>query len=540
MLSRRLRGWARGVLAVSVVAACLAVPDGTGTAAPAAGTSSTALTDWPAWSHDLIGTRYAVGETAITPSNVGNLKLKWAFAYPNVPNKTAKSQPAVVAGVAYFGSPDGKVYAVDAKTGATIWRFDVNTVSPGVGDISVGSGPTVTNGKVFFGDHRGYVYAVAQGSGALLWATRVDSHPFASITGSPLYYGGKVYIGMSSQENSNPNTYPCCTFRGQVAALDAGTGAVVWRHYTVPPASAVGTWPNGVTMYAPSGGSVWGVPMIDPTSGTLYVGTGQNYTGVGANHNESVGDIDSLLALNTSTGAVRWKRQFVPNDVYRLSCGAGDPGYCPALLNGSNHDWDVSSGPNLFAVNKRLVVGVGHKNGVYHVVDAATGAIVWERTLGQAVPSGGAGIQWGTSFDGRRLYVATWQANPGTLFALDPATGNTVWATPNPADGCTTGGAAQYQSMCQLAFTPAVSSSPGVVYEGSWDGKLRAFSASTGAVLWQYDTLRPFTGVNGVTGSGSALSGNGGVTVSDGMVFVQSGYYPYPVNTGYVLLAFGL
>jgi polyvinyl alcohol dehydrogenase (cytochrome) len=295
-----------------------------------------------------------------------------------------------------------------------------------------------------------------------------------------------------------------------------------------------------VTMYAPSGGSLWGTPAVDPASGTLYIGTGQNYTGVGPDHNESVGDIDSILALDSATGSVRWKRQLVPTDTARLVCVTGDPGYCPGLLNGSYHDWDVSAAPNLFRVGARSLVGVGHKNGVYHVFDAATGAVIWERTLGTPLPGGPAGIQWGTSFDGRRLYIATWQANPGTLFALAPATGGVLWSTPNPSDGCSTGGATQFPGLCQLAFTPAVTTSPGVVYEGSWDGKMRAFSADTGAVLWEYDTIRHFAGVNGVTGSGSALSGNGGAVVSGGMMFVQSGYFPYPIDTGFVLLAFRL
>src|SRR5262249_21241457 len=148
-----------------------------------------------------------------------------------------------------------------------------------------------------------------QRTGALRWATKVDSHPFAAFTGSPLYYRGKVYIGMSSEESGQGISYPCCTFRGQFAAVDGTTGAVVWRYYTVPPATAVGTWPNGATMYAPSGGPIWGTPAIDPASGTVYIGTGQNYTGVGPDHNEAAGDIDSVLALNAATGTVRWKRQ---------------------------------------------------------------------------------------------------------------------------------------------------------------------------------------------------------------------------------------
>lgn len=208
-------------------------------------------------------------------------------------------------------------------------------------------------------------------------------------------------------------------------------------------------------------------------------------------------------------------------------------------------DFDVGATPNLFFAGGRALVGVGQKSGVYHTLDARTGAVVWERQL--AVPDfndpdpGGAGIEWGSSFDGRRIYVATWRANPGTLFALDPATGATLWQTPAPAQGCTTGGAGANPELCWPAFTPAVTTSPGLVYEGAADGKMRVYSSSNGALLWEYDTVRDFMGVNGVPGRGRAISGNGGAVVVDGMLYVQSGYYPfYPTDKGHVLLAFGL
>ena len=132
--------------------------------------------------------------------------------------------------------------------------------------------------------------------------------------------------------------------------------------------------------------------------------------------------------------------------------------------------------------------------------------------------------------------------DPGILYALDPATGAELWHTPNPADGCTTGGAAQYPDLCTPSFIPAVTTSPGLVYEGSADGKMRVFDSNTGKVLWTYDTVRNFDGVNGLPGFGGAISGGGGAVVADGMVYVQTGYWmaPYPSDRGHTLLAFGL
>ncbi|MFE0024421.1 PQQ-binding-like beta-propeller repeat protein [Amycolatopsis sp. NPDC059021] len=504
-----------------------------GTTGAAAESSGHRFGDWPTWQGDPSGSRFNAAEHHITPRTAGRLGLKWAFAYP----KTffpAKSQPAVVGDGVYFGSPDGKFYAVDAETGATRWTFDLGTVVKGGVVID---GPSVARGKVFFGDSRGYLYALEQRTGRLLWAKQTEPHPAGMHTSSPLYHDGHVYIGSSSAEMLDTDLkYPCCTFRGHVDAFDAETGDLTWRYYTVPEPKAAGTWPSGATRYEPSGAGVWSSPVVDERTGTLYVGTGQLYSG-------TTGDFDTLLALDARTGAVRWKQQVTKADTWRLLCGKPDnEGYCPGQKDGTALDYDIGATPTLFSSGGRTMVGVGQKSGVFHVFDARTGEVSWRRQLSEPMPGGGlSGIQWGTSFDGRNLYVATNWANPGTLFALDPEDGDIVWQTPSPADGCTTGGAAQFPKVCKRAHTPAVTSSPGLVYEGSGDGKMRVYDSRTGAVLWTFDTIRDFAGVNGVTGHGSAISGNGGAVVSHGTLYVQAGYSPvYPSDHGNVLLAFGL
>jgi polyvinyl alcohol dehydrogenase (cytochrome) len=493
--------------------------------------------DWPSWQGDLAGSRHSAAERQITPANAGRLKLKWAFAFPKAV-WPVKSQPAVVGDSIFFGGPEGMFYALDARTGRTEWSFDLSSVDAGTEADSavVIDGPAVADGKVFFGDSRGYVYALDQHTGGLRWARDTETNPYGWHTSSPLYYQGKIYLGASSGENMGDTSAPCCTFRGHLDALDAETGATVWRYYTVPEPVQVGTWPSGAARWEPSGGGVWSSPIIDDRTGTLYVGTGQNYTG-------SAGDFDSLLALDARTGALRWKQQVTGADTWRVLCnGADAEGYCPGLADGTALDYDIGATPNLVRLGDRTLVAVGQKSGVFHVFDAATGAVQWRRQLSEPWPSAGlSGIQWGSSYDGRRLYVATYHAGPGTLFALDPADGDVLWQTPNPANGCSWGGAAQFPTVCSLAHTPAVTTSPGLVYEGSNDGKMRVYAAETGAVLWEFDTIREFAGVNGLTGFGSAISGNGGAVVANGMLYVQSGYAPaYPSEHGNVLLAFSL
>jgi polyvinyl alcohol dehydrogenase (cytochrome) len=490
--------------------------------------------DWPTWQGDKSGSRFNADEHRLTPGNVGELKLKWAFAYPKT-GVVAKSQPAVVGGDVYFGGPDMKFYALDAKSGRTKWTFDLASVDPSL--RAVLDGPAVARGKVYFGDSGGYLYALDQRTGKLVWAKDTEPHQAGIHTSSPLYHDGKIYIGASSGENATTDrSYPCCTFRGHIDAIDADTGNLAWRYFTVPEPKANGTWPSGAVKYEPSGGGVWSSPVVDEHTNTLYVGVGQNYTG-------SAGDFDSLLALDARTGKVRWKQQVTKADTWRTLCNEPDPeGYCPGLKDNTALDYDIGATPNIFRVNGRTLVGVGQKSGVYHVFDARTGEVQWRRQLGVPLPSGGiSGIQWGASYDGEKLYIATYYADPGTLFAVDPGTGDVLWKTPNPANGCDWGGAAEHKDICALAHGAAVTTTPGVVWEGSNDGKMRAYSSRTGKVLWEYDTVRDFDGVNGLKGHGSALSASGGAVVSNGMMYVQSGYAPfYPSEYGNVLLAFGL
>jgi polyvinyl alcohol dehydrogenase (cytochrome) len=539
------------ILAIGLGSALLVAPAGqaatVGLAAAARAHSAAATShgwsegSWASWGRDLSGSRYAAKQSAITPANIGGLTEKWAFAFPGLPGVFESSQPAVVGSTMYVGSTDAKFYSLDATTGATRWVFDLTQVSGPTTATSpnpVRDGATVADGTVYFGDSRGYVYAVNRYTGQLRWATLLDStNPDVQLTGSPIIYGGRVFIGLSNKESGYQQfnlNYPCCTARGEVVALDATTGSVIWRHYTVPAAQPAGTWPSGATLFAPSGISVWSTPVIDPALGTLYVGTGQNYTGAS-------GEADSVLALDLGDGHVRWQFQAQP-DTYTSVCdNPQDVGYCPSAASGTNHDWDFGASGNLFHLGARTVFGIGDKAGVFRAFDARTGQVLWSRSLvaNPSVPGGNAGEIWGSSYDGHSIYVATWFNQPGVLYALDPATGAIRWQAPSPADGCSTGGAVG--QFCAAAFTPAVTSSPGIVFEGNADGKIYAFSAATGALLWQYDTVREFQGINGVTGHGESVSGIGGAVLANGMLYVQSGYYPISASTeGPVLLAFSV
>jgi polyvinyl alcohol dehydrogenase (cytochrome) len=498
--------------------------------------------DWPGWQGDLRGTRYNAAENVITPSTVAGLKLKWSFVFPDVEDRAHGSQPAVVGHTLYVGWGDGKIYALDARTGQTLWVSDAAASPDGrEWGAYVYTGPAVADGKVVFGDGRGSLYALDASTGRQLWSVRLGEHETATISSSPLVFDGNVYVGIANGEEaaaSKPG-YPCCRARGQFVSVSLATGNVRWRRYTLPPAERAGSWPSGEAKYEPAGAGVWSSPAIDPVSRTVFYGTANNFTGTGDEN-------DSVIALNADTGALRWKQQMTHPDRWTVGCIRPlerhlPVEHCAGMADDTNLDWDFGSSPNVFTVGGRTLVGIGQKSGYYHAFDATTGQIVWQRQTSVAQHNGGSmGILWGSAYDGRRLYVATWLGNPGTLFGLNPSTGEIVWRTPNPADGCTTGGAVSRGDACHLAHMSAVTATPGLVYEGSMDGKMRIYRAEDGEILWQYDTVREFTGVNHVTGPGGAIAGHGGAVVAHGMLYVQSGYYSWFGMTGRVLLAFGL
>ncbi|RDI68342.1 outer membrane protein assembly factor BamB family protein [Nocardia pseudobrasiliensis] len=525
-MNTKIRSLIRIPVGLGVIFLALLLP-GTVQAAPSG--------DWSMWQYDAAGSRYNPNENVIKPANVGNLQLKWAFAFPAA--VAASSQPAVVGGTVYVGGRDGKMYALDAKSGAQKWAFDAHTTLGHVPTYGLRDGPAVAGGTVFFGDNSANLWAVDAQTGAQKWVRQLDTHPWSIITSSPLVVDGTVYIGTSSQEEgqgANP-LYACCTFRGSVAAVDAVTGALKWQHFTIAAPQPTG----GTPAYAPSGGAVWSSPTIDRNSRTLFYTTGNPYTGtdVGA---------EAIVALNMDTGAQKWVNQLTPNDTWNVRCltpPAG--GNCPV----PGRDFDFGTQPNVFTIDGRLLVGAGQKTGIYHLLDGQTGQLVWQSQLSvpqSPIPGAQgaeslAGIQWGAAYDANRLYVATYQANPGKLFALDPRDGHQIWSTPNPATTCPPAGGVQLVDQQCRAMPNAVSATPGLVWEGSVDGHIRAFSADTGAIVWDFNTLRPYLGANLIPGTGGSLNGNGAV-IANGMLYTNSGYL-HPITQGLpgnVLLAFGL
>jgi polyvinyl alcohol dehydrogenase (cytochrome) len=197
------------------------------------------------------------------------------------------------------------------------------------------------------------------------------------------------------------------------------------------------------------------------------------------------------------------------------------------------------------------VLVAGQKSGVVYAFDPdERGKPLWQARVGKGGTNGG--VQWGMTSDGRNVYatvsdvvrlqnvagaapVGSAQLDPnagGGLTALDLASGERVWFAPGTP-------CAPPRLGCSPAQPGALSAIPGAVFSGSIDGHLRAFATTDGRLLWDFDTARDYTTVNGVAAKGGSLDGAGAVIV-DGMVFVSSGYPRFGGMPGNVLLAFGV
>ena len=496
---------------------------------------------WNGWSSSASNSRFQDGASAgITAASVPALKLKWAFNLGAV--SIARSQPTIVGGRVYIATTTGAVFSLDAATGCTHWGFKANQIRSGV---AVGDANGVP--AIFFPDAGGTVYAVNAATGELIWKNRPVDHTATMGTATPRVHNGVVYQPFSSFEEvlaADP-AYPCCTFRGSVVALDAATGKIIWQTYTIPEAPKPSRKTDaGTPHHGPSGAGVWSTPTIDEQLGVLYVSTGDNYSDPPSNTS------DAVLAMDLKTGALLWSRQLTESDAFNVACSIPGRGNCPEA---KGPDFDFGQPPILVRLggNSRALV-IGQKSGMVHAIDPdRKGAVLWQTRAGQGSALGGS--QWGSAADAEKVYVAISDIGIGTkpdatlpqgfrsvldpnkgggLHALDLKTGKIVWsAKPTPC--------AANRTDCSPAQSAAVTAIPGVVFSGSVDGHLRAYSTTTGAVLWDMDTAREFPTVNGKPARGGSMD-VAGAAVVNGMVVVNSGYAQWGGMPGNVLLAFSI
>ncbi len=302
----------------------------------------------------------------IAADNVGQLGLAWSFDTQT--DRGLEATPLVVDGVLFTTGSWSVVFAIDARTGQQLWKYDPEvpreTGSKGCCD-AVNRGVAVYEGKVFVGTYDGRLVALDATSGEPLWdVVTVDPSKPYTITGAPRVVEGRVIIGNGGAEFG---------VRGYVSAYDAATGDLVWRFFTVPGdpslpfespalAQAAKTWKGGEWWKVGGGGTVWDSMAYDPELRLLYVGTGNGSPWSRYARSPGSGDnlyLSSILALRPDTGELVWYYQETPGDT-----------------------WDYTATQHIVLAElpiggrSRKVLLHAPKNGFFYVLDRETGELL--------------------------------------------------------------------------------------------------------------------------------------------------------------------
>jgi quinohemoprotein ethanol dehydrogenase len=483
-------------------------------------------TDWPGYGRTFSEQHYSP-LAEINAANVAHLGL--AASYDLSDYAMTATVPIAVDGIVYFCAGQSVIHAVDGKSGRLLWKFD-----PHVADqpghkmrLAWGSrGLAYWQGRVYVGTLDGRLLAVDARTGRAVWSV-LTTEPGDSryITGAPRVFDGKVLIGHGGGDFG--------TTRGYISAYAAATGKLLWRFYTVPgdPAKgfespamkmAAATW-NGEWWQFGGGGAVWNAITYDPDFHRIYIGTGN-----GSPWNQKIrspggGDnlfISSIVALDAATGEYVWHYQTTPGETWDFD-STNDIELATLSIDGSS----------------RKVLLHAPKNGFFYVIDRATGKLIsaqkyakvtWAERVdlasGRPVeapearypngrttiwPGPAGGHNWPPmSFDPQTslVYLSVNQmpgyyddegitpgnyapvgVNHGTtgintnsgippahgsseLLAWDPVKQSVAWRI--SMDGSWNGG--------------TLSTAGNLVFQGRADGLLAAYSANTGALLWSF------------------------------------------------------
>jgi quinohemoprotein ethanol dehydrogenase len=297
----------------------------------------------------------------INDRNVGELGLAW---YADIDTERGQeATPVVVDGVLYVTTAWSMVKAFDVRTGAKLWEFDPKVDKSKGADACcdvVNRGVAAWKGKLFLGALDGRLIALNAKTGEQVWSTQTTDPKLPyTITGTPRVVKGKVVIGNGGAEYR---------VRGYVSAFDADTGKQLWRWYTVPgdPSQpfeqpelemAAKTW-KGEWWVIGGGGTAWDGLLYDPELDTLYVGTGNGNPWNQAIRSPGGGDnlfLASVVALNPNTGKYKCHFQETPGETWDYTSTQ------PMMMATLN-----------YPTGKRKVILHAPKNGFFYVLDAKT------------------------------------------------------------------------------------------------------------------------------------------------------------------------
>jgi quinohemoprotein ethanol dehydrogenase len=448
--------------------------------------------------------------TQINDRNVKQLGLAWYLDAPG--QGPLQATPLAVDGVLYFSAVMGGVYAVDGRRGRMLWAFDPESAKHPMDERSViwnvNRGVAFWRGKVYVGTVDGRLIALEAKTGHVLWSTPTfdDADGLKTISGAPRVFNGKVIIGHGGESGT----------RGYVTTYDAETGRKLWRFYTVPGDPAKGfenaamemaakTW-NGAWWKSGGNGTVWDSITYDPDFNRVYLATA-NGTPLNASERGSGGGdnlfVASIVALDANSGDYIWHYQVNPGETWDYDAVA-QMVLADLRIDGKPHK----------------VLMQAPKNGFFYVLDRATGRLISAEKLGRVTwaeridPKSGRPIEapgiryteksiviWPSAFG-----MHNWQA-----MSFDPKTGLIYIPTQNlgmsigpqsmefkplePGDG--TGRLLAWDPVAQEKrwevqlgdsfWNGGVLSTDGnLVFQGTGSGYFNAYEAKTGQQLWSF------------------------------------------------------
>ncbi len=518
------------VLVAAVLALASCNRDGGSGASAARLSDASDGSDWAGYGRTFGQQHYSPLEE-INQGNVAALDLAWSM---DLPAANSVTEPIAIDGVLYFAAGLSVVHAVDAVTGKELWQYDPHVGDVGGLNLRVGWGVRGVgwwNGKIFTGTQDGRLIALDAKTGKLLWTAQTfRAEDPAYISGAPRVFDGKVLIGSGSTTGA---------MRGYVAAYDAETGKQLWRFYTVPGDPAKGfenqamamaakTWSGEWWKYG-GGGMVWNSMAYDHDAGLVYIGVGSPYPWNHRIRSAGKGDnlfVTSIVALDAKTGEYRWHYQTVPGDTWDLDAtmdielaeltigGKVRKVLMQAPKNGFFYvidritgellsaepfvkvSWasriDLKTGrpveapgarftvtgkpvvitPTMLGAHNWLPMAFSPKSGLVYIP-----AIHWEGRYGDIshpfVPPADRTTDGGVAFAGGPL--AGMSRPTGSLMAVNPLTGKAVWTVQHPT----------YLNGGVLATGGSL------VFQGTVDNWFKAYAADSGKMVWQFDTKAP-------------------------------------------------
>ncbi|MDD9937220.1 MAG: PQQ-binding-like beta-propeller repeat protein [Myxococcales bacterium] len=414
---------------------------------------------WGSFGLDLGHSRFNREETSITRETVSRLGQAWTVSAPGV-----TSTPVVRDRIIYWADWGGTVHATTLQ-GVELWSY--LSTDPAMGYTPSGYTASLFAGEelVYAANRDGWLVALDRADGSERWKTLIDGGMHTHIWSSPVVAedDNVLVIGVAGYGTRNDGT-PLPSeqlrgFKGAVHGYAASTGALLWSFDTTSDGGS-------------SGVSVWSSASLDTERKLAFIGTGNAYSRPAGPYS------DSLLFINYMTGELVHHAQYTEGDAFTVATPLSGP------------DADVPGAPNLFMIGDVPAVGVGQKNGYYHVHHRETGALIWEEQLTSGGTQGG--IMQSAAYGDGTIYVASNSGfSSSALFAVDAADGRVKWR----------------HSFGDKTFAPPALIG-GVVFSGDISGSVAALDAASGDVLWELD-VRQDHGAGFSVAHGLLLTGFG-------------------------------